>query len=143
MVVEGDPAGATGDPTGGVPTASSWDAYLELVGAAAAEDEQELELCRILGDEPAAEAADDATSSQRYQVQTHLAKLPHHHRAAVAPPQRGGRLAPPLPLAAPPRNLRRTSPPRLRKPRTRPRPTRRTAPSARRARRRGPPPPPP
>ena len=94
MVVEGDPAGATGDPTGGVPTASSWDAYLELVGAAAAEDEQELELCRILGDEPAAEAADDATSSQRYQVHfappTPPAAAHAPRKIATPPPRRRG-----------------------------------------------------
>ena len=97
MVVEGDPAGATGDPTGGVPTASSWDAYLELVGAAAAEDEQELELCRILGDEPAAEAADDATSSQRYQVHfappTPPATAHAPRKIATPPPRRRGSAA--------------------------------------------------
>ena len=111
MVVEGDPAGATGDPTGGVPTASSWSEFVYQL-AAAAEDEQELELCRILGDEPAAEAADDATSSQRYQVHfapptppaaahapRKIATPPPRRRGA--PPQRGGVSLPAPPGRAP------------------------------------------
>ena len=47
---------------------------------------------------------------------THLAKLPHHHRPARGLTAGASR----SPLPARPRNLRRTSPPRLRKPRTPP-----------------------
>ena len=91
-----DPAaGVSGDPTGGY-NSSGWDAYVEQLGDLGADDEQELELCRILGDGEDEARADpeDATSSQRYQARRLLPPP-----APIARPTRLSSQNPPWPPA--------------------------------------------